>query len=391
LCILSSRRLLGTEDRKRQAEEESKALRPQAARLEDHREAAERSAQDLQRKASEALRREREAASQLDQQRALLEQSRRALEAVERMKIDTESTAQWAQTENDRLKAELTDANQERTKIQHVIDELMVTGVEGGKEQQKEAEKCRQRADHFEREYKQSKQLNSEMTKVMSQMTQAVSVRSDQGGDTAKQNKQLVNQFEAKSQEVKQAKQARADAQTQLDGLKAQGSYFQDKYRETCEEMRTLRQEHSVSTATSTRLKTRVETLQRESEDLKAQLSKVGGRDSTSNQVDDARLDNYESHVRDLQRKLRVQDEELGRSEAFAAKSQQVNDCLNTLLVLESEQTSLYETTCDIQDERIQTQVDGKKRKAQDVISRLNEIMSEEERPSIAFLQGGMR
>merc|ERR1712079_139240 len=252
-------------------------------------------------------------------------------------------------------------------------------------EWQRELDKWKKRAEHFERECQQSKQLNTEMTKVMSQMTQAVSGKAEQNTDVAKQNKVVMSQIDAKSKELRTAKQERDETQRQLDNLMSQGSYFKDKYRQACNEMQSLRQEHSVSTVTSTRLKSRVEALQGEIEDVRTQISRAT-LDSRHSGDSAARIDRYESHVRDLQMKLRAQDDELERSKAFAAKSQQVNDCLNTLLVLESEQTSLYEMNCPIADVSIASQFDAKKSKAQSVISRLNDIMTEEERPSIAFL-----
>jgi len=272
-------------------------------------------------------------------------------------------------------------------KTRQVVEELITSqrDIQNAHWQQ-EMNKWKKRADHFEREYQQSKQLNSEMTKVMSQMTQAVSERSDQNTDVAKQNKVLMSQIEAKSKELRIAKQERDETQRQLDNLMSQGSYFKDKYREACNEMQSLRQDHSVSTAATTRLKSRVEALQGEIEDVRTQISRAT-LDSRSNGDGAVRIDRYESHVRDLQLKLRAQDDELERSRAFAAKSQQVNDCLNTLLVLESEQTSLYEMNCPIADGGVASQFEAKKSKAQSVISRLNDIMSEEERPSIAFLQ----
>merc|ERR1712217_162440 len=136
-------------------------------------------------------------------------------------------------------------------------------------------------------------------------------------------------------------------------------------------------QEHSVATATSSKLKLRVESLQKETDDLKAQCAKFA-LESRANADDASRMEKYENHVRDLQLKLRAQDEELDRSQAFAAKSQVVNDCLNTLLVLESEQTSLYELACPVKDDHLTSQFNAKKSKAQSVIARLNEIMTEE-------------
>jgi len=328
---------------------------------------------------------------QLEQQRQLAEEQRRVAEVAERARIEKDSSARWLESENERLKVELGDANNERTKIRQVVDELLqAERANNGAALQKEVEKWKTRAAYYEREYQQSKQLNNEMTKVMSQMTQAVSERSDETTDVTKQNKLLMKQLDVKAQELRSAKLERDEIQKQLDGLQSQGSYFQEKYREAGEELRTLRQEHSVSTATAAKLKLRVESLQREADDSKAQLAKAS-LESRANVDDSARVDKYEHHVKELQHRLRAQDEELDRSQAFAAKSQAVNDCLNTLLVLESEQTSLYEMACPITDQALMSQFESKKSKAQNVIGRLNEIMSEEERPSIAFLQRSYR
>jgi len=329
--------------------------------------------------------------AQLEQQRQFAEQHRRAAEVAERARIEDGSTARWLESENERLKVELSDANTERLKIRQVVDDLARAERDSSSaELRGEVDKWKGRAAYYEREYQQSKQLNNEMTKVMSQMTQAVSERSDETSDVTKQNKLLLKQLEVKAQELRSAKQERDEVQKQLDGLQSQGSYFQEKYREACEEMRTLRQEHSVSTATSAKLRARVETLQKEADELRAHIGKTQV-DARVNADDTARIDRYEDKVRDLEMKLRAQDEELDRSQAFAAKSQAVNDCLNTLLVLESEQTSLYEMACPITDEALVSQFDAKKSKAQNVIGRLNEIMSEEERPSIAYLQRSYR
>uniref|UniRef100_A0A7S4RTN0 Myosin motor domain-containing protein n=1 Tax=Alexandrium monilatum TaxID=311494 RepID=A0A7S4RTN0_9DINO len=385
------RRLVAAEEHQVRVEEDFKAVKARAMRLEEERESFERRARELQVQASDAIARERDAAVQLEQQRQLAEEQRRAAEISERARIEKESSSSWLESENERLKVELNDANNERLKIRQVVDELLqAEQASSSAELQKEVNKWKTRAAYYEREYQQSKQLNNEMTKVMSQMTQAVSERSDETTDVTKQNKLLMRQLDVKAQELRSAKLERDEVQKQLDGLQSQGSYFQEKYREACEEMRTLRQEHSVSTATSSKLKLRVETLQREADEMKAQLSKVS-RDMQAGANDSAKIDQYEQHVRELQLKLRAQDEELDRSQAFAAKSQAVNDCLNTLLVLESEQTSLYEMACPITDKALMSQFESKKSKAQNVISRLNEIMSEEERPSIAFLHRNYR
>merc|ERR1712217_668582 len=107
----------------------------------------------------------------------------------------------------------------------------------------------------------------------MSQMLQAHIERNEQGGDLAQQNKAIKKQLEAKAQEVKMTRLEKEDIQRQLDSLQSTGSYFQDKYREASNRLRTLEQEHSVATASASKLKARVESLQKESDDLKSQCT----------------------------------------------------------------------------------------------------------------------
>lgn len=104
-----------------------------------------------------------------------------------------------------------------------------------------------------------------------------------------------------------------------------------------------------------------------------------------SNFDDAARMEQYNSEMRQLKAKLQTQENELNRTQDFAKKSQAVTDCLNTLLVLESEQTGLYEKVCPITDHALASQFQEKKARAQDVLGRLNSIMGEEARQSLAF------
>lgn len=380
------RRLLAAEEGFVRAEEDAKAAQFRCKRLEDELGAIERRARDLQAQAGDAVAQKQAMALQLEEQKALAEQCRRAAEQAEGARIEVESSVRWLESETERLKADLLDTNNEKTKIKQVVDELMRAEEDNKSEELKrEVEKYRSRAAYFEREYSNSKQLNAEMTKVMSQMTQAVAERSDEKSDVTHQNRVLLKQLEAKSQELRSAKLERDEVQKQLDALQTTGNFYQERYRDAQDELRILRHDHSISTATSSKLKMRVESLQREAEDLKAQCTKLN-YEARANIDDPAKIEKYEMHVKELQRKLHMQDQELDRSQAFAAKSQAVNDCLNTLLVLESEQTSLYESVFPVKDEALSSQFDAKKKKAQNVISRLNEIMTEEERPSIAYM-----
>jgi len=382
----AKRRLTSVEEDLHRAEDDAKATQLKARRLEDEASALQRKCSELQAQLGDAQAGREALTAQIEAHKADAEHCRSNLEHAERRKIEVESRVQMLESESERLRAELLDANAEKAKIKQVVEDLM-RAEEANKteELKKELQQAKSRASYFEREYNASKSLNSEMTRVMSQMTQAVAEKSDEKGDFAQQNRLLQKQLELKSQEVRTAKLERDDVQKQLDALQSTGTYYQDRYRDSQEELRNLRHEHSISSATSSKLKLRVESLQKEIEDIKSQNAKLN-YEARAVADDTSKIDRYELHVKELQQRLKQQDEELDKSQAFAAKSQAVNDCLNTLLVLETEQTSLYEASFSVSDPNLSQKFDMKKNKAQSVISRLNEIMSEEERPSIAYM-----
>merc|ERR1712137_824483 len=185
--------------------------------------------------------------------------------------------------------------------------------------------------------------------------------------------------LEQKTHELRTARQEKEEIQKQFDSQQSMGSYFQEKYKEASNELRVLKQEHSVATASAQKLKGRVELLQQENETMKTSQSKLLQEvRSGGYSPDQAQIEKYEQRLRELQQKILKNDEEMEHSQACFQKSQMVNDCLNTLLSLESAQTNLYESSCHIQDEGLRLEIDAKKAKAQTVIS-LNNIMSEED------------
>ncbi|CAK0802706.1 unnamed protein product, partial [Prorocentrum cordatum] len=182
------RRLLASEETSVRSEEAARAAAQKARYLEEERGALESRVREVQAQAADAQRRERAAAAQVEEQQQLADQARQDLMNAERQRIESESNARWLDSENQRIKVELNDANSERLKIKQVVEELMKSHGEGNSAQlQEQVAKFKKRAEYFEREYNQSKQLNQEMTKVMTQMTQAVSERSDQNSEAAGQ------------------------------------------------------------------------------------------------------------------------------------------------------------------------------------------------------------
>jgi len=142
-----------------------------------------------------------------------------------------------------------------------------------------------------------------------------------------------------------------------------------------------------VATATLSKLRLRVESLQKENEDVKAQCSKIN-MDLRSSGSDTGRVQHYEQNLRDLQMKMARKDEELDSTQAMFMKSQQVNDCLNTLLALETEQKGIFEERNPVQDDGMARELDAKKSKASHVINRLNQIMQDDESASRPTMQG---
>lgn len=383
--------LVAAGEARQRAEEEVRAAELRARRAEEELPALERRAQLQQEQLAAAQAAKQALVAQLEEQRALVEHSRSAVEQLERRKLELDSNLFSLESENERLKAEVMDAASERDKIKQVVEDLVRAEQESkADELRRDVDKYKARAAYFEREYNNSKQLNGEMTKLMSQMTQAVAERTDEKGDMTNQNRLLSKQLEGKIQDLRTAKLERDEARNQLDALQSTGNYYQEKYRVAQEELRALKHEHSIAAATNSKLKMRVESLQKDSEEVKTQNGRLQ-YEARALGDDTVKIDRYEQHVRELQQKLANQDQELEKSQAFAAKSQALNDCLNTLLVLESEQTNLYETSCPVNDPLLVSQVSARRKKAQTVMSRLHEIMSEEERPSIAFMSSRNR
>jgi len=381
----SRQRLSSAEEKLVRTEEEARTVTQRYGALQREQEASDLRMQELQRKYVEAEARVRDVQPQLEDEQRKAEQLRKMLETAERGRAEGESSSRFLESENERLRAELTDSQAEKLKIKEVVDELLsAEGAAKSAEMQKEVDKWKTRAGYFEREYSRSKELNHEMTGQMAQMLQGVREQSETGGGLSSDNKTLKKQLDAKTQEARMAKLEKEDIQRQLDSLSSTGTYFQDQYKNASQELRNVKQEHSVSSASASTMKARLESLQSENDDLKAQVTKLS-IEVRSGCSEALRLDKYEQHVQDLQKKLQAKDLEAQTNQERFQKSQAVNDCLNTLLVLESEQASLWESSYPGQpDDRFKSQLNAKKSKAQDVIGRLNDMLNEDERPSIA-------
>lgn len=331
----------------------------------------QRRVQDLQQKATDASSLERTYKFELTEQK-------QKKEVAERVRDELEVSRKHLECRLEHVTSELKQANTERTEIKKQVDELIQMEDEGTVEQMKqEVETWKRRADYFEKEYKKAKQLNSEMTKVMTQMTQTVSERSD---ETGKQARALAKQLEAKNAELATVKGERDEVRSQLDNLQSTGTYYQDKFKEATAELRALRHEHAVSTATSNRLSLRVEALQREAEDAKAKYAQAVAEVRASFN-DSRRVQSYEREVQDLQQTLVLKDALVWNSPDSKGKTKALDDSLKAV-------SHVFDMAAPLRDETVRSQLEAKKNKAEAVLGRLNVIASEEERPSIPVRLG---
>jgi len=369
------RRLPAMEERLVSAEEDTKAKEAKIASLEEERDDVELRCTELRKQAADAAAREKSMETQLIEARLVVERLQKAYEDAERGRVEVESSTTYLTEENERLRGELEHSNEEKLKFKQVLDDVVNAQDQTRNEElSSEIDKWRSRASHFEREYNQAKQLNKEMTDTMMSF---LNDRDGKQGDASEQNLQLRQQLESKTLALKNARIDKDEVQKQLDSLQSTGAYFQDKYKVASNELRILKQEHSVDKAAASKLRVRVETLQQENEDFKAQLARATATPSNEGQG----LEVYQQRLAELQDTVRDREGRVHQTQAKFQRSQEVNDCLNTLLALESEQTSLYEASCSVADPGVRGVLDARKSEALHVVSRLNEIMNGDDSP----------
>ncbi|CAJ1361162.1 unnamed protein product [Effrenium voratum] len=201
-------------------------------------------------------------------------------------------------------------------------------------------------AAHFEREYGKAKVLIADYEKELGKAALAVS------GD-ASQTKALQQQLEKYHQELRTIRMERDDAQHKLDENESAGEFFKERYRTAQDELRQLKQENAHLSATTDKLKQRLQNA--------AQSDDVLGTG----------LDSQES-----MQKIQKLTDEMKRVQAWGMKSKQLADCLNQLLALESAQTKLYEQTCDIKDFGVIGEIQRRKDQAEAIRRQCDQLMS---------------
>lgn len=369
------KRINAAEEQAVQAQEEARAAQQRCGRTEEEKELVQQRLKQTEASASTFAQRERDLQDQLKELKDQLEATRHAAEVAESRKAQSESSHHWWQAECERVKGQLSEANSDLAKMRQIADEVLKV-----KESQadSEVEKWKKQVHSLEKELSQAKQLGQEMTEAMRVMTQAVSER----GDSSGQAKVLVLQIEKQKQELKSAKRERDEAQRALDEIQSSGDYFKERFRSAQDDIRNLKQENSHLSATNEKLKKRIDSTNQDAEVKSIDGLTMGPESFAADSAEELR-ERLKSQSLELTRRemeLKHKAEELNRSKAFAERTQLVNDCLNELLVLESEQSSLYENLCDnkgIKD--LDGQLAEKKAKASLILSRLNQYVKAEQ------------
>ncbi|CAE7438354.1 unnamed protein product [Symbiodinium sp. CCMP2592] len=338
------RRLTTAEEQLLQAQEEARASQQRCSQMQDESRLLQQQLHQFQASASACAVREREAD---DQVRGYKDQLEALQQEIEASRSQSESSQRHLRGECERLKVELAEANSERGKMRGIVDEVLKA------QESQDLEKWKVKALHFEKKYADAKKLNEEMTqagalqrstgvhpcasKVMSQMTKEVRERSDGTGDASRQVKELQRQLEAKTQELRGAKQERDEALHKINEM--QGEFFKDKYRQSQEELKKLREAHSVAAATNDVLKARLQTIDNS--------NNVPLEPDDRKNVKAGWLDSRSAELEELQSRLQMQDVTKTRLEADVAKQHEINDCLRALTMLETQHREICEQWCE--------------------------------------------
>ncbi|CAE7667888.1 XI-K [Symbiodinium pilosum] len=357
------RRLTLAEEQALQAQEEVRVAQQRCSQMQDDSRLLQQQLKQFQATAAECALRERTVDDQLKEYKDQVEVLRQEMDMG---RSQSESSQRRLHAECERLKVELTEANAERGKMRSIVDEVLKA------QESQDLEKWKLKAAHFEKKYAEAKKLNEDMTQVMSHMTQAVSGRPDGSAEAMRQIKELQRQLEAKMQELRNAKQERDEAQHTLNELQSSGEFFKDKYRDSQNELRSLREEHAAAAKLNGMLKNRLEALQ-----LGAAQDLEDGKSSKAALADGSQRSGAE--VQELQSKLETQDVQLNRLKADVGKQHEINECLRMLTVLEAQHREICESWCEragaVMDSNTIRKTDEIKAQVQTVMRKLDEIV----------------
>lgn len=356
------RRLTTAEEQLLQAQEEARTSQQRCSQMQDESRLLQQQLHQFQASASACAVREREAD---DQVRGYKDQLEALQQEMEASRSQSESSQRHLRGECERLKVELAEANSERGKMRGIVDEVLKA------QESQDLEKWKVKALHFEKKYADAKKLNEEMTQVMSQMTKEVRERSDGTGDASRQVKELQRQLEAKTQELRGAKQERDEALHKINEMQGSGEFFKDKYRQSQEELKKLREAHSVAAATNDVLKARLQTIDNS--------NNVPLEPDDRKNVKAGDTEQRSAELEELQSRIQMQDVNKTRLEADVAKQHEINDCLRALTMLETQHREICEQWCEragaVMDTGTIRKTDEIKAQVQHVMRKLDDLV----------------
>lgn len=175
-----------------------------------------------------------------------------------------------SRAEVDRLRKEFCDKENELENMKRLLDEVQQSHAPMA-----ELQKWRKRAQELEAHYQHAVHYNKEITSAVGHMTQAASERGGDLSDIQQLSVHLQRECDQKDQELRMAELEREDMQKQWENLSSSCTYFQNKCKTTAAETKKWQQEHAAMSGKATQLAQMAANSQRETEQLKAQISQL--------------------------------------------------------------------------------------------------------------------
>merc|ERR1712135_5114 len=190
-----------------------------------------------------------------------------------------------------------------------------------------------------------------EMSSAVGQMTHAASQRGGDWEALQEQNLALKRDQEKKDQALKMAELEKVDIQKQLDNVQSSCTYFQNKYKEKCNELKSTKKDQSIASEGSIKTQSQLANVQSETEELRR-------------------------HAARLKWQL---CEAMNKRQEDSTKLQSIGELVNSVSVLHLEQLNAYaKEHGDIRDEALRRFFQEKRDQARKVISRLKTLVSDE-------------
>jgi len=222
-------------------------------------------------------------------------------------------------TEVDRLSEENRAKENEIANVKRLLDDVM--SAHAPKE---ELQKWKSKAEKLEQQYQMAVRYNQEMTSAVGHMTQAASERGGDFSELQQTHAQQKRDLDRREQELKMAELEKQDLQKQLDNVQSSCTYFQNKYKTTVAEMKTVQKEHQAALENVAQLSQQMNALRRQPGGApQGQQKPMGDGQLKASMADSANMD-YSDALRQQQlHRQQQQQQQLKQQQQLQQQQQQ--------------------------------------------------------------------